>query len=132
MEELAAVYADRRAAAAAEFQRTIAQADELLAAQAAEIHTRWQADRAAFAWLASRWDGRYFVPPDALMASHARQGSGIGPCYLAAAPRPAGATLGGPDAGRRVPEQRGRLQPHLRRRAALRQPDRYPGHYCGC
>lgn len=72
--------ATRRAAVTAEFQRTIAQADESLAAQAAEIHARWQADRAAFAWLASRWDdmadAAYSPPPtDAPPPSSVRIGS---------------------------------------------------------
>lgn len=80
LEELAALYGARRAAAAAEFQQTIDQASEALAAQTAEIHTRWQADRAAFAWLVSRWDdvtdAGYVPPPtDAPTPSSVRIGS---------------------------------------------------------
>lgn len=54
--ELAAVYAGQRESAQTEFKRQADAADASLADETALIHARWQADRAAFAWVAGSWD----------------------------------------------------------------------------
>lgn len=64
--ELATAYAGRRESAQAEFRQQGAAADASLADETAQIHTRWQADRAAFAWLAGSWDAAAaegYAPP---------------------------------------------------------------------
>ena len=53
--ELAATYAGQRESAQAKFRQQVAAANAGLAGETAQIHTRWQADRTAFAWLAGSW-----------------------------------------------------------------------------
>ncbi|MFZ2617150.1 MAG: hypothetical protein WA077_14265, partial [Anaerolineae bacterium] len=53
--ELAATYAGQRESAQAGFRQQVTAAGAGLAGEVAQIHTRWQADHAAVAWLAGSW-----------------------------------------------------------------------------